>query len=84
MKAKRDASKPARREIFVLTPEEKKAICFVLIAFSLGLATKFYRDRHPAPSPKTKISAKGKASQRPGSSQTHISKQPQPSAAQDN
>jgi hypothetical protein len=52
MKANHDAAKPARREIFVLTPEEKKTICFVLIALVLGLATKFYRDRHPAPSPK--------------------------------
>jgi hypothetical protein len=32
-----------RREIFVLTPEEKRTICFVLIAFLLGLATKHYR-----------------------------------------
>ncbi len=44
--------KPTRREIFVLTPEEKKTVCFVLIAFVLGLVTKFYRDRHPSPTPK--------------------------------
>jgi hypothetical protein len=43
---------PVRREIFVFTAEEKRAVCFVLIAFVLGLATKFYRDRHPAPLPK--------------------------------
>ena len=47
MKANRDTPKPARREIFVLTPEEKKTVCFVLIAFVLGLATKHYRDAHP-------------------------------------
>ena len=49
---KRSASKKARREIFVLTPEEKRTVCFVLIAFVLGLATKHYRESHfPAPSP---------------------------------
>ena len=42
-------TKPARREIFVLTPEEKRTVCFVLIAFVLGLATKHYRDTHPLP-----------------------------------
>jgi hypothetical protein len=49
MKANRDIPKPARREIFVLTPEEKKTVCFVLVAFVLGLATKLYRDAHPTP-----------------------------------
>jgi hypothetical protein len=32
---------------FVLTPEEKRALVFVLTAFLLGLATKYYRDTHP-------------------------------------
>ncbi|HJX24844.1 MAG TPA: hypothetical protein VJ252_01705, partial [Chthoniobacterales bacterium] len=31
----------------VFTPEEKRVIVFVLIAFILGLATKHYRDAHP-------------------------------------
>jgi hypothetical protein len=85
MKANRGASsKPARREIFVLTPEEKKTICFVLIAFVLGLATKFYRDRHPQTPPKAEISADGRMSPRPGSRQTRILKQPQPNAVKDN
>jgi hypothetical protein len=44
--------KPPRREIFVLTPEEKKAVCFVLVAFLLGLATKSYRSNHPIPATK--------------------------------
>lgn len=57
MKANRAAAKRARREIFVLTPQEKKTICFVLIAFVLGLATKFYRDRHPTPSSKPTTAA---------------------------
>jgi hypothetical protein len=50
--------KPARREIFVLTPEEKKTLCFVLIAFVLGLATKHYRDAHPVSSPKPATAAR--------------------------
>ena len=40
---KRRAPKQVRREIFVLTPEEKRTVCFVLIAFLLGVATKHYR-----------------------------------------
>lgn len=47
MKANRDNPKPVRREIFLLTAEEKRTVCFVLIAFVLGLATKSYRDAHP-------------------------------------
>ena len=30
----------------VLTPEEKKALIFVVIAFALGFATMHYRDNH--------------------------------------
>lgn len=45
-------TKKVRREIFVLTPEEKRTVCFVLIAFILGLATKHYRETHfPSSSP---------------------------------
>jgi hypothetical protein len=43
---KRPARKQVRREIFVLTPEEKRTVCFVLLAFVLGLATKHYRAAH--------------------------------------
>jgi hypothetical protein len=57
--------KPARREIFVLTPEEKKTVCFVLIAFVLGLATKYYRDAHPLIPPKPEIKVRGHASPKP-------------------
>jgi hypothetical protein len=47
---KRPGSKQsARREIFVLTPEEKKTISFVLIMFVLGLATAKYRAAHAIP-----------------------------------
>ena len=37
------------RHKFVLTPEEKRVITFVIAAFVLGLATKCYRDTHPRP-----------------------------------
>jgi hypothetical protein len=40
---KRPASKRVRREIFVLTPEEKRTVCFLFVAFVLGLVTKHYR-----------------------------------------
>jgi hypothetical protein len=52
----------ARREIFVLTSEEKRTVCFVLLAFVLGLATKFYRDAHPSLLPKPDIKVRGHAS----------------------
>jgi hypothetical protein len=64
MRANRDNPRPARREIFVLTLEEKKTICFVLIAFALGLATKHYRDRHPQAAPKPDLKVRGHASAR--------------------
>jgi hypothetical protein len=38
-----------RRQIFVLTPEEKRVLAFVLVAFVLGLGAKHYRDTHPQP-----------------------------------
>jgi hypothetical protein len=38
-----------RRQIFVLTPDEKKAVCCVLAMFCLGLATRHYRATHPRP-----------------------------------
>ncbi len=65
MKASRDNPKPARREILILTLEEKKTVCFVLIAFVLGLATKYYRDAHPALSSKPMTAARGHAMPRP-------------------
>jgi len=39
----------ARREIFVLTPEEKRAVGFVLIALLLGIGAKHYRELHAIP-----------------------------------
>jgi hypothetical protein len=55
---KKQATKLVRREIFVLTPEEKRTLCFVLAAFLLGLATVRYRAAHPPSSPKTETSAR--------------------------
>ncbi len=55
-----DSPKPPRRQIFILTLEEKKTVCFVIIAFVLGLATKYYRDHRPAPLPKPTISVRDK------------------------
>ncbi|PZR72331.1 MAG: hypothetical protein DLM73_13490 [Chthoniobacterales bacterium] len=54
---KRAIPKPARREIFVLTPEEKKTLGFVLVALALGLVTMHFRATHPIPSPKTEMNA---------------------------
>ena len=54
-----------RREIFILTLEEKKTVCFVLVAFALGLATKYYRDRHPAPLTKPATAARETAVRKP-------------------
>ena len=71
MKAICDTPKPARREIFVLTPEEKKTVCFVLIAFALGLTTKSYRDAHPVPSSKPTTAAREHAMPKPSPTSRH-------------
>ena len=44
-------SKVLRRDLFVLTPEEKKAAACVIGAFLLGLGTMHYRAKHPRPPP---------------------------------
>jgi hypothetical protein len=54
-----------RREIFILTLEEKKTVCFVLVVFVLGLAAKYYRDRHPNPLPKPATAARETAVRKP-------------------
>ena len=43
--------KPPRREVFVFTPDEKRAAACVLGAFVLGLATMYYRANNPRPPP---------------------------------
>jgi hypothetical protein len=50
--------------MFVLTDEEKRVICFVMLAILVGLAVKEYRRNHPAnathteQSPATPLEAK--------------------------
>jgi hypothetical protein len=39
--------KSPRRQIFVLTPEEKRVVAVVVGAFLLGLGTMHYRAKHP-------------------------------------
>lgn len=52
---KTEAKSSPRRWLFVLTPEEKRTLCFVLVAVLLGLAAKRYRDAHAVPLSKTAI-----------------------------
>jgi hypothetical protein len=58
------AAKRVRREIFVLTPEEKRTVCFVLIALLIGLGTKHYRSGQPLPSVKTAVKETAASSSR--------------------
>lgn len=44
-----------RRQLFVLTPEEKRTLSFVIVALVLGLGTKQYRQHHSIPPAKTAI-----------------------------
>jgi hypothetical protein len=43
------AKRTSRREIFVLTPEEKRTVCFVLAALLLGAGARRYREMHAIP-----------------------------------
>ncbi|HMG04043.1 MAG TPA: hypothetical protein VK581_01200 [Chthoniobacterales bacterium] len=65
MKANRNKPKTARREIFVLTPGEKRIVGFVLITFVLGLTTKHYREARLAPPRKEQIQDHAPGSPRP-------------------
>ena len=49
-----------RRQLFVLTPEEKRTLSFILIAFVLGIAAKGYRETHSVPLKKTAIAETAK------------------------
>lgn len=35
--------------MFVLTAEEKRVVCFVMLAILVGVGVKQYRHSHPAP-----------------------------------
>ena len=59
---KQNISKRVQREIFVLTPEEKRTLCFVLLCFVLGLATEHYRAAPPPALPKTELNSSATAS----------------------
>ena len=47
--------KNARWQIFVLTPEEKRTLTFVLAAFVLGLGAKHHRQKHSIPPSRTAV-----------------------------
>lgn len=59
------SQKQARREILVLTPEEKRTIAFVLIMFLLGLATVRYRGAHSVPPSKIGVNETATTTSRP-------------------
>jgi hypothetical protein len=48
-------AKRKRPQIFVLTPEEKRTLSFVLVALILGLGAKHYRQRHSIPPANTAV-----------------------------
>src|SRR5213078_1460924 len=52
---------------FVLTPREKRVLAFIMLAFVLGLATKYYRDTHRAPPPPQAKKVTGRALRQSGS-----------------
>ena len=68
-----------RRQLFVLTPEEKRVLVFVLVAFVLGLGAKHYRDTHPQapPSIDKKYPWRTHATTTPFSSPQKAQKEPQ-------
>jgi hypothetical protein len=72
-----DSKKSARREIFVLTPEEKRTISFVLIMFLLGLATAHYRVAHSIPPSKIAVNETAATTARPAQKRAE-SKRPKP------
>jgi hypothetical protein len=69
--------RPIRREIFVLTPEEKRIICFVLAMFVLGFATVRYRTNHSTAPPKIAVNETASATDRPAQKRAE-SKRPRP------
>jgi len=54
-----------RRQIFVLTPEEKRTVCFVLIMLLLGMATAKYRAAHAIPPSKVAVNETAATTSRP-------------------
>jgi len=66
-----------RREIFVLTPEEKRTLCFVLIMFLVGLATAKYRAAHAVPPSKIAVNETAATTSRPAQKRAET-KRPKP------
>jgi hypothetical protein len=71
------SKKAARREIFVLTPEEKRTISFVLIMFLLGLVTAKYRASHAIPPSKIAVNETAATTSRPAQKRAE-GKRPKP------
>jgi hypothetical protein len=71
------SKKAARREIFVLTPEEKRILSFVLIIFLLGLATAKYRAAHAIPPSKIAVNETATTTSRPAQKRAEA-KRPRP------
>lgn len=69
--------KSTRREIFVLTPEEKRTLFFVLIMFLLGLATAKYRAAHAIPPSKIAVNETAATTTRPAQKRAEA-KRPKP------
>jgi hypothetical protein len=75
---KRPGSKrSARREILVLTPEEKRTLCFVLIMFLLGLAAAKYRAAYAIPPSKIAVNETAATTARPAQKRAEA-KRPKP------
>gem|GEM_PF-1366052 len=66
-----------RREIFVLTPEEKRTLCFVLIMFLLGISTAKYRAAHAVPPSKIAVNETAATTSRPAQKRAEA-KRPRP------
>jgi len=49
------SKRSVRRQVFLLTPEEKRTVSFVLIAFLVGIGAKHYRETHAVPRRQTAI-----------------------------
>ena len=71
------SKKVAPRQIFVLTPEEKRTISFVLIMFLLGLATAKYRAAHAIPPSKIAVNETAATTSRPAQKRA-AAKRPKP------
>lgn len=76
MNAKRNIP---RRQIFVLTPDEKRTVAFVMCALVLGIATKHYRETHPQPVRPMTVEEQRAAKK--ASRSHHVSSLPKPTTA---